>query len=121
VFSDPRSAGVAQLVIRTYRDRGFYRLPAYCIMPDHIHLLVILLSPHRHLSRVVSTLKNAINVELREDGKRIWWQWGYYDRIMRDSESTEDVASYILMNPVRKGLVDDYRRWPYGGVVDRWY
>ena len=121
VFSDQAVAKIAQSVIREYRDKGFYWLPAYCVMPDHIHLLIIPISPDRHVSRIVATLKNAINLTLRRLKKRVRWQWGYYDRILRDGEGTLDVAKYILMNPVRKGLVEDYRHWPFGEIVDRWF
>jgi putative transposase len=118
-FSNQEVAKVAQAVIRDYRDKGYYWLPTYCIMPDHIHLLIIPVSPDRHVSRIVATLKNAINLALRRLGKRGRRQWGYYDRILRDSERIHKVAEYILMNPVRKGLVDDYRHWPLAYYIGR--
>ena len=39
------------------------------------------------------------------------WQAGYHERVLRDDETTEAVARYILANPVRAGLsrqVGDY-------------
>ena len=88
-------------------------------MPDHIHLLLIPVAKH-HVSRIVATLKNAIRRGVHAVGIDIHWQWGYYDRILRSSDDTPGIAEYIAMNPVRKGLVKDYREWPFGGIVDRW-
>ena len=120
-FADPPAAADARETILSYRERGFYYLPSYCVMPDHIHLLIIPLCPTRHLSRIVATLKNAIASRFRRRGSHVKWQFGYHDRILRRSESTSDISTYIMMNPVRKGLVADYRDWPYSGIVDRWF
>ena len=112
---------IARDVIIQYRHRGYYYLPAYCVMPDHVHLLIIPLDPNRHLSRIVATLKNAMTQALRTIGVAIRWQWGYHDHVLRDAERTADFAEYIMMNPVRKGLVSDFRDWPFSGIVDRWF
>jgi hypothetical protein len=32
----------------------------------------------------------------------------------------EEVVRYVLDNPVRKGLVKDWREWPYAKIVDPW-
>ncbi len=41
------------------------------------------------------------------------WQINYYDHVLRSDEATEKVARYILENPVRKGLVEDFRNYPF--------
>ncbi len=43
------------------------------------------------------------------------WQINYYEHVLRKSEDTIVVARYIFHNPVRKGLVDDYRDYKYLG------
>lgn len=40
---------------------------------------------------------------------------GYYERILRDEESTLTVARYILANPVRKGFVREPRDYAFSG------
>ena len=120
-FATPKLAEIARDVIIQYREKGYYYLPAYCVMPDHIHMLVIPLEPSRHLSRVIATLKNSITQGLRKNGVGVKWQWGYHDHVLRSAESTEGVANYIMMNPVRKGLIADFRDWPFSGIVDRWF
>jgi putative transposase len=47
-------------------------------------------------------------------GKRLW-QINYYEHILRKEEVTESIARYILENPIRKGLVEDFKRYPFLG------
>src|SRR5689334_2075429 len=77
-FADPTLAELASSVIRRYRTAGYYYLPAYCVMPDHIHLLIVPQSSGRHVSRIVATLKNEILRAVRSVGHILRWQWGYY-------------------------------------------
>ena len=51
----------------------------------------------------------------RHDGRL--WQPGYYDRVLRTDEATEDVLKYIVENPVRGGIVAspiEYAFWGSG-------
>jgi putative transposase len=43
------------------------------------------------------------------------WQEGYVDRFLRAEHATLDVARYIVGNPIRVGLCDDIREYPYLG------
>ena len=50
----------------------------------------------------------------RQFGSRIW-QEGYYDRVLREEDDTLEIARYIAANPVRAGLCQDTREYPYLG------
>jgi hypothetical protein len=41
------------------------------------------------------------------------WQRDFFDHRLRDDESFEEKAAYILNNPVRAGLVNRFEDWPY--------
>ncbi len=43
----------------------------------------------------------------------IRWQKDFFDHRLRHDESEREKADYILRNPVRAGLIDDWRRWPF--------
>jgi len=47
--------------------------------------------------------------------RRQLWQKGYFDRLLRDDDTTLDVIAYIIANPVRAGLCDDPKAYPYLG------
>lgn len=98
------------------REAGLFWLYAYCIMPDHIHLYLRTRGV-RHLSRIIAGLKVDI---VRAVGGELRWQRGYFERIIRGSVAPEKVVQYILLNPVRAGLVARAEDYPFKGVADRY-
>src|SRR5262245_23498020 len=81
---------------------------AYCLMPDHIHLLVEGTTSEADLQRFVKLSKQRSGFKFaRITGQRLW-QDGYFERVLRKDEDAKEIARYILENPVRAGLV----KWP---------
>ena len=62
----------------------------------------------KQLSRVISEWKGWLG---RYHG--IPWQRNFFDHRLRDDENFAEKAEYILQNPVRAGLVNDAKDWPY--------
>jgi putative transposase len=120
VFADPEMAHLARDVVFRYRSLGWYWLGCYCIMPDHVHLLVTLLGSDRTLSTVIGAIKNQTTYLARCAGRVVRWQRGYHDRILREHERSLEYLTYVIANPVRKGLVTDFRQYPFSGIVDWW-
>jgi putative transposase len=48
-------------------------------------------------------------------GCGIVWQKDFYDHIIRDEQDLTNHIRYILLNPVRKGLVSSWREYPHKG------
>jgi putative transposase len=119
IFRSEVAARIAQTVTLDLRAKKWFWLYAYCIMPDHIHL-VIKKAGTRSLQIVVGTLKRAIVLRCRESSLTVRWQWGFYDRIVREYELSDEFVTYVLMNPVRAGLVKDWRDYQFGGRLDAW-
>ncbi len=90
-------------------------LVAYCFMPDHVHLLVYGTSETSDLRAFVVDFKKVTGFEYRQRHGRHLWQRGYFDRILRDDESTEAVVRYTLENPVRGGLAGQLGEYPLAG------
>jgi putative transposase len=88
----------------------------YVIMPDHIHLFVCgtidfsLVQWIRLLKRTLSTVLSAAPPH---------WQKGFFDHLIRHSESYAGKWDYVYQNPVRAGLVRDANEWPYQGEIER--
>ena len=99
---------------RTARARELAVL-AYCLMPDHVHLLVEGTSDGADLRRFVKQLKQSTGQAYSAYGEGGLWQEGYYDRVLRQDEDAKDVARYIIANPVRAGLVGNVCEYPYVG------
>ena len=90
-----------------YCDIGRCFPALFLVMPDHVHGLFSF-PVSETMQKVVSAWKRVTSRRLG-----IRWQRDFFDhRIRNDSERVEK-ADYILMNPVRKGLVARAEEWPY--------
>ena len=112
----------AELFLETlqhYRREGHFKLHAFVVMPDHVHLLMTPLDIS--LERAVGFVKGGFSHRL--SSKCPVWQREFTDRRMRDRQEFETRREYIHQNPVRARLVDSaelYRfssacKYPYPG------
>jgi putative transposase len=89
-----------------------FAILAYCLMPDHVHLLVEGIAATSDLKRFAKMAKQRSGgVHRRRYGARLW-QEGYFDRVLRDGDDPAAVARYIIDNPARAGLRD----YPHVGI-----
>jgi putative transposase len=94
-------------------ERGF-ALGRYVIMPDHIHLFVSGTLDF-DLGLWVRGLKRVVAAAVT--GGRGIWQPGFFDHIIRNSESYSAKWDYVRENPVRAGLVSRADDWPFQGEL----
>ena len=94
---------------------GQVRIYAYCFMPDHVHLLVSGADPRKFAQQYKG---KSTRTYWETGGAGKLWQRGFYDHILRKEEDVKQLARYILGNPVRKGLVEDYRNYPFSGSLE---
>ncbi len=101
-------------LLTTARNHGF-AVFVFCFMPDHLHALVVGEAEDADLKRFVAEFKQASAYHFkRAAGERLWAP-GYFDRVLREDEPTEDVARYILENPIRAGLVQTVEMYLFSG------
>lgn len=90
----------------------------YVLMPDHIHLFVNVPPPSENLSGWVKSLKNYLSKALRlQKLLPPHWQKGFFDHVLRSTESYSDKWLYMVENPVRAGLVKGWTDWPFQGEI----
>jgi putative transposase len=90
----------------------------YVIMPDHIHLFVAFPMIEMELSKWVQMLRNVLGKELLRLGvQKPHWQEGFFDHLLRSSESYSEKWEYVRNNPVRAGLCAYPEIWPYQGEI----
>ena len=112
---------VADLVAESihYRDGKVYELCTFCIMPNHVHLVFMPLEKGKDvfysLTEILQSLKRHTarqsNLILGRSGA--FWQDESYDHIVRDQAELERSIKYVLNNPVKAGLVDDWSTWKW--------
>ena len=117
-----RDDRVAQLVedALLHFDGQRYRLLEWCIMPNHVHVLIEALPGHR-LGDLVHSWKSFTAKEANRILGRTgeFWMPDYFDRFVRDEEHLAAVRQYIRQNPVKAGLVASPEHWKWSSAARR--
>jgi putative transposase len=101
----------------------------YVLMPDHIHFFVQGNS-NFNLGLWIRGLKRVVAAAVAGGRKQInsassqhsIWQRGFFDHVIRNTESYVQKWDYVRENPVRAGLVNKNEKWRFQGeiaVIDR--
>jgi putative transposase len=88
----------------------------YVIMPDHVHLFVRG-NQDFLLTQWIRLLKRNLATEI--PARLPHWQKGFFDHLIRHSESYSEKWEYVCQNPVRAGLVRYFDDWPWQGEIER--
>ena len=107
---------IARLVSEAihFRDQKEYDLMAYCIMPNHVHMMFVGrndISPYKILQSLKRHTAREANKVLKRTGA--FWQHESYDQMVRDDKEFENILSYILNNPIKAGLVKNWKDWEW--------
>jgi putative transposase len=96
--------------------------PCFCLMPDHIHVLLMGFDETRSDQRLAIAFWRRALRPVLENAGGYRWQSQAYDHILGRSESErrvfEELSGYLRQNPWRAGLVDDPADpWPFEGAI----
>jgi Rad3-related DNA helicase/REP element-mobilizing transposase RayT len=112
-----RQDAVAQIVADAlaHFDGERYRLIAWCIMPNHVHVIVQPMEGE-DLPDILHSWKSYSSLRAnRALGRRgTFWQAEYYDHLIRDDGDLRHVVQYALFNPEKAGIAD----WRWRGSND---
>ena len=98
-----------------------YHLIAWCIMPNHVHVMV---RPFDTLGKIVRSWKSYTAKWAKHHASEIGWKssdnpfWmrEYWDRYMRSPEHFENSIDYIHRNPVKAGLCSTPEDWRWSSA-----
>jgi putative transposase len=118
LFEDFVTARVAVRALNdlaTLKDSQFL---TWVLMPDHLHLLVQL-GEGDQLSQLVNRLKSRMGREVNRCLGRSGaiWQSGFHEHLLRGEEDVKAVARYVVMNPLRAGLVARVSEYPHWDAI----
>lgn len=115
LFADSRDYETYLTILADYCREHHVRLEAYCLMPDHVHLIarppseealpLALTRAHRHYARLV----------VRPSCRRILWQ-GRPVFSLIDEYHLATAACHVELNPVRSGLVRQAWDWRWSSA-----
>jgi putative transposase len=92
-----------------------FAVPAYCLMPDHVHLLIDGRTERSDLRRFIKRAKQSSGQRYAATARGPLWQDSYYDHVVRREDDLIRIVRYIIENPVRAGLVKSPLDYPFVG------
>ncbi|AZN37782.1 REP-associated tyrosine transposase [Iodobacter ciconiae] len=114
VFSDWKIGRKLVHELQAADREGMCSTLAFVVMPDHFHWLLAL-GEQADLSDLLHLVKGRSSREIgRVTGIRGIWQQGFHDHAARFDEDIQEMARYVVANPLRAGLVQhlgDYPLW----------
>jgi putative transposase len=105
-------------ILREKSESFAFKVWAYCFMPDHLHILIEGKDSNSDLKQFISTYKQYTGFYYKKDTALPLWQINFHEHVLRKEEDTMTIAYYIFDNPVRKGLVSDYRQYKFLGSFE---
>jgi len=116
---NPRIAALIEEALLHF-DGQRYRLIAWCVMPNHVHVLIET-REEWPLGSILHSWKSftaqRANALLRRSGD--FWEREYFDRFIRDDRHFTNAVGYIEMNPVKAGLVAKAEEWRWSSAWRR--
>ncbi len=122
---------IAKLVAESlhYRDGKVFHLNAYCIMANHVHTVFApLIKQHSDTDEKqtnnisyhsLSSIMHSLKSYTAQKGNQIlgrsgaFWQHESYDHCIRNPDELHRIIMYILNNPVKIGLVKEWKEWKW--------
>lgn len=118
VFLEPADFARFQDLLGETCVRFEWQCPTHCLMPNHYHLLVRTEHPNlsagmRHLNGVFTQRYNTAHARVGHV-----FQGRFKALLIQDERYLVTLMRYIIVNPVKAGLVEHPRAWPWGAY--RW-
>jgi putative transposase len=132
-LENPQVAQIVANKIHQY-DNEYYDLLAFCIMPNHVHLLFDLNlqsekipieeevtdKNYKQIYDIMHLIKGGSAYEankiLNRSGRL--WQVESYDRYVRNIREFQNIVMYVANNPKKAGLVNHWRDFPFTYIRD---
>jgi REP-associated tyrosine transposase len=115
-LSNPEVARSVERALLRGAELEQYKLHAYVVMANHVH---VLLQPLVPLARITGGIKGVsardANAVLGHIG-RPFWQDESFDHWVRNPYQFEHIRTYVERNPVTAGLVERPEDWPWSSA-----
>lgn len=115
-FRDSESAQSLIQILYFCRQKGWFYLMGFVLMPDHLH--IIFMPKDKNSSQIMHSIKsysaNEINKKLRRNGNL--WQRSFWEHKIPDREILFQKIQYIYENPIRKGLCETPESYPFSSA-----
>ncbi|MCQ4321885.1 REP-associated tyrosine transposase [Stutzerimonas stutzeri] len=118
-----RHIDLLRTCIRSEQLAHPFSLPAWVVLPEHMHVLMRLPESDADFSNRLRRIKagfsralpisNQASASQRRKGERGLWQRRFWEHLIRDEQDWQRHFDYIHYNPVKHGWVSRVSGWPH--------
>ncbi|MBI1867525.1 MAG: transposase [Methylocystis sp.] len=115
-LAEPDLAKIVEGAIRHF-DGVRYRLFAWCVMPNHVHVVAETIAEFSFGNTVRSWKAfSAAKINRATGAHGPFWAPDYFDRYMRNQDDLARTVAYVERNPVAAGLAAAPADWPWSSA-----
>ncbi len=121
-----KEISVLRNAISATKTKYPFKIPAYVILPDHLHLMMSLPENDHDYSIRWRMLKGFFSKQIqrselistarKKKRERGIWQRRFWEHLIRDEKDYEHHVNYIHYNPVKHGYVKKASDWKYSSI-----
>lgn len=122
LFFKEKDYKLLESIIKDGAEKFDTRVIAYCIMPNHFHLVVWTREDgelQKYMQWVTLTHTQRWHVQNKTTGHGHLYQGRYKSFIIEDDKHLFTVMRYVERNPLRAKLVKNLSNWKYSSFVNR--
>lgn len=127
ILTLPQSRKALRNAIEATRKLLPFAVEAWVLLPEHLHCIWFLPKDNGDFSKRWGMIKAGFSKQVRaslEQGKQLTasrkkhresalWQRRFWEHAIRDEQDFRRHVDYIHYNPVKHGLVERVKDWPY--------
>jgi len=121
IFNTPNKLDILLGIIRQVQRYKPFDLLAYCLLPDHTHLLMKLPEKDSDFSIRLREIKRLTTLGMKhEAGKKVdrIWQDKLWEHTIRDEKDLQTHFDYIHYNPVKHDFAESFDGWKWSSYRD---
>lgn len=103
---------INEILVNTLKEDNCL-LHIWVLMPNHCHMIVESRDKTIDILKTIDKFKQYSGFWFYKNKIKMKWKKSYYDHILRDENDVENQVYYILNNPVRKGIAEAWKEYPY--------
>ena len=109
-FNNNENCEIFLSAVEKVRKNRPFDLDAWCILPDHIHLIITLPENEHNYSNIIREIKKNVTKNIRlhlNDPQTIIWQDRFWEHTIRNQRDLQTHYVYTTYNAVKHGFVND--------------
>ncbi|MBI4706687.1 MAG: transposase [Candidatus Omnitrophica bacterium] len=105
-------------IVSKYKRKYNFKLYSFCLMPNHIHLLLEVNNPY-FLKKVMHGLNLSYTIYFNSKYDKVGhlWQDRFKSKIIQKDEYLAECMKYIETNPMRASLAKNITTWRWSSYV----